>query len=280
MHLWGGSPRSEDLASSLLTIVTTSRWQGQSRAGLFDGSRRAKRRADAQKLETRLSRRVAQAPDGKDHGSARYSTSNGGVVTGQVRIRGDLRGERSLVARGVGLRAASKDSGLPPNPTVTRAACASVIWGTLEQQSAAVVGVLRAGTRTLRRTKGVGHGRAGWDSRLAWPVLTGKCASADAHRARLGTGLIGTACRRREPVVRRAAGDGEHRRGRGCCGARAGFPGLGTRALADEQSRTGGRNVLTERGTPGRATHSAWRSAPAGAPVRGEAGDATRARAG
>ncbi len=123
-------------------------------------SRSAKRRADEQKLDTRLSSRVEQAHDCKDHKSALYSKSGGCVVTVHVLIRGDLLGERSMVAMGVGLRSESKDSGLPPSPTATMAACARVILGTTEQKSAAVVVVMRAGLRKLRRTKEVGQGSA------------------------------------------------------------------------------------------------------------------------
>ena len=139
MNLWGGSPLSEDGTPIMLTIVKTSRGQGQSREGLFEGSRRAKRRADEQKLDTRLSSRVEQAPDCKDHGSALYSKSNGGVVTVHVLIRGDLRDGRLMIARGVGLRSGPKGSGLPPNPTAPLAACAGVMSRTFEQQSAAAI---------------------------------------------------------------------------------------------------------------------------------------------
>ena len=49
MNLWGGSPLSEDSTlTMLLTTITTSQWQGQSREGLSEGSRSAKRRADEQ----------------------------------------------------------------------------------------------------------------------------------------------------------------------------------------------------------------------------------------
>ena len=65
-----------------------------------------------------------------------------------------------MVAMGVGLRSESKDSGLPPSPTATMAACARVTLGTTEQKSAAVVVVMRAGLRKLRRTKEVGQGSA------------------------------------------------------------------------------------------------------------------------
>ena len=174
MNLWGVSPLSEDLTLTMLTIIKTSRRQGQHREGLSEGSLSAKRRADEQKLDTRLSSRVEQAQDCEGHESALYSKSSGCVVTVHVLIRGELLSERSLVATGVGLRSESKDSELPPNPTVTLAACAKVISRMNEQKSAAVVVVMRAGTRHLRRTKGVGQGSACWYSMLASPVLNGK----------------------------------------------------------------------------------------------------------
>ena len=66
------------------------------------------------------------------------------AVTVHVLIRGDLLDERSMVAMGVGLRSESKDSGLPPNPTVTMAACARVILGTIEQKSAEAIVMRRS----------------------------------------------------------------------------------------------------------------------------------------
>ena len=104
----------------------------------------AKRRADEQESDTRLSSRVEQAHDCEDHESALYSKSGGCVVTVHVLIRGDLLDERSMVAMGVGLRSESKDSGLPPNPTVTMAACARVILGTIEQKSAEAIVMRRS----------------------------------------------------------------------------------------------------------------------------------------
>ena len=174
MNLWGGSPLSEDLTSTMLTIVKTSQRQGQLREVVSKGSLSAKRRADEQESDTRLSSRVEQAHDCEDHESALYSKSGGCVVTVHVLIRGDLLGERSMVAMGVGLRSESKDSGLPPSPTAALAACAKVISRMIEQKSAAVVVVMRAGKRNLRRTKGVGQGSACWYSMLASPVLNGK----------------------------------------------------------------------------------------------------------
>ena len=151
MNLWGGSLLSEDLTSTMLTIVKTSRRQGQPREGVSEGSPSAKRRADEQKSDIRLSSRVEWAPDHEDHPFALYGKSGGCVVTVHVLIRGDLLGERSMVAMGVGLRTESKDSGLPPNPTVTMAACARVILGTIEQKSAAVVVAMRAGQRKIAK---------------------------------------------------------------------------------------------------------------------------------
>ena len=90
MNSWGVSPLSEDFESTMLTIVTTSRRQGQRCEGLSEGSLSAKRRADEQKLDTRLSSRVEQAQDCDDHESALYSKSGGCVVTVHVLIRGDL----------------------------------------------------------------------------------------------------------------------------------------------------------------------------------------------
>jgi hypothetical protein len=90
MNLWGVSPLSEDIELTMLTIVTTSLWQGQPREGLSEGSLSAKRRADEQKLDTRLSSRVEQAQDCEGHMSALHGKSSGCVVTVHVLIRGDL----------------------------------------------------------------------------------------------------------------------------------------------------------------------------------------------
>ena len=65
-------------------------------------------------------------------------------MTVHVLIRGDLLGERSMVAMGVGLRAGPKDPELPPNPSVTMAACASVILGAIEQKSAEAIVMRRS----------------------------------------------------------------------------------------------------------------------------------------
>ena len=90
MNLWGESPLSEDLKSTMLMIVTTSLWQGQHREGLSGGSLSAKQRADEQKLDTRLSSRVEQAQDCNGHQSALHGKSSGCVVIVHVLIRGDL----------------------------------------------------------------------------------------------------------------------------------------------------------------------------------------------
>ena len=87
MNLWGGSPLSEDLTSTMLTILKTSRRQGQHREGLSEGSLSAKRRADEQQSDTRLSSRVEQAHDCEDHESALYRKSGGCVVTVHVLIK-------------------------------------------------------------------------------------------------------------------------------------------------------------------------------------------------
>ena len=174
MNLWGESPLSEDLASTMLTILKTSRRQGQSREVLSEGSRSAKRRADEQKSDIRLSRRVEWAPRHEGHESARYGKSGGCVAIVHVLIRGALLNGRSMFVMGVGLRSASKDAGLPPHPKAPLAACAEVISRTSEQKSAAVVVVMRAGTRKLRRTKEVGQGSACSYSALASPALSGK----------------------------------------------------------------------------------------------------------
>ena len=91
MNLWGVSPLSEDIESIMLTIVTTSRRQGQYREVWSEGSLSAKRRADEQESDTRLSSRVEQAQDCNGHESALYSKSGGCVVIVHVLIRGDLR---------------------------------------------------------------------------------------------------------------------------------------------------------------------------------------------
>lgn len=90
MNLWGVSPLSEDIESTMLTIVTTSRGQGQYREVLSEGSLSAKRRADEQKLDTRLRSRAELAQDSKGHMSALYSKSSGCVATVHALIRGEL----------------------------------------------------------------------------------------------------------------------------------------------------------------------------------------------
>ena len=122
MDLWGESPLSEDSTLTMwLTPITTSRRQGQCCEVLSKGSRSAKRRADEQKSDTRLSRRVELAQDSKDHEFARYSKSGGGVVTVHVLIWGDLFDER-CEATGVGLRASAKALEHPPNPNAKHSA--------------------------------------------------------------------------------------------------------------------------------------------------------------
>ena len=100
MNLWGGSPLSEDSTLiMLLTPITTSRRQGQYCEVLSKGSLSAIRRADEQKSDIRLSRRVKLAQDSKDHEFARYSKSGGCVVTVHVLIWGDLQRVRFAVNR-------------------------------------------------------------------------------------------------------------------------------------------------------------------------------------
>lgn len=74
----------------MLTIVTTSRRQGQYREVLFEGSLSAKRRADEQESDTRLRSRVELAQDSEGRMSALCSKSGGCVATVHVLIRGDL----------------------------------------------------------------------------------------------------------------------------------------------------------------------------------------------
>jgi len=100
MDLWGASPLSEDSTlTMLLTPITTSRGQGRCCEVLSKGSLSAKRQADEQKSDTRLSRRVELAQDSKDHEFARYSKSGGCVVTVHVLIWGDLQRVRFAVNR-------------------------------------------------------------------------------------------------------------------------------------------------------------------------------------
>ena len=97
----------------MLTIVTTSRRQGAISRGIVRRqveapaqpafppsvavrSRSAKRRADEQKPDTRLSR-VEQAQDCDDRISALYGRSGGCVATVHVLIRGELFHLRSCV---------------------------------------------------------------------------------------------------------------------------------------------------------------------------------------
>ncbi len=118
MNLWGGSPLSEDSTLTMLTIITTSRRQGQYREVMSEGSRSAKRRADEQKLDIRLSSRVEWAHDHEGRESALHSKSGGCVVTVHVLIWGDLFSERCS-ATGAGLRAKAKALEHPPYPKAT-----------------------------------------------------------------------------------------------------------------------------------------------------------------
>ena len=90
MNLWGGSPLSEDDESRMVTIVTTRQRQGQLREGLSGGSPGPKRRADEQKLDTRLRSRAELAQDSEGRSFALYSKSSGCVAIVHVLIRGDL----------------------------------------------------------------------------------------------------------------------------------------------------------------------------------------------
>ncbi|QPK63944.1 hypothetical protein IVG45_02900 [Methylomonas sp. LL1] len=78
----------------MLAIITTSRGQRQDREGLSEGSLSAKRRADEQKSDIRLSSRVELAQDNEGHEFALYSKSGGCVVTVHVLIWGDLKRQR------------------------------------------------------------------------------------------------------------------------------------------------------------------------------------------
>ena len=97
MNLWGASPLSENSALIMLTIITTSRRQRQYREVLSEGSRSAKRRADEQKSDIRLSSRVKLAQDNEGHEFALHSKSGGGVVTVYVLIWGDLKRKRFIM---------------------------------------------------------------------------------------------------------------------------------------------------------------------------------------
>ena len=102
MNLWGASPLSENSTLTMLTIITTSRRQRQYREGLSEGSRNAKRRADEQKSDIRLSSRVELAHDNEGHEFALYSKSGGCVATVHVLIWGDLRRRRLRWGRAPG----------------------------------------------------------------------------------------------------------------------------------------------------------------------------------
>jgi|GEM_PF-5416483 len=94
MNLWGVSPLSENSTLIMLAIITTSRRQRQAREGLSEGSLSAKRRADEQKSDIRLSSRAELAHDNEGHEFALYSKSGGCVVTVHVLIWGDLKRQR------------------------------------------------------------------------------------------------------------------------------------------------------------------------------------------
>ena len=98
MNLWGASPLSENSTLIMLAIITTSRGQRQDREGLSEGSRSAKRRADEQKSDIRLSSRVELAHDNEGHEFALYSKSGGCVVTVHVLIWGDLKRQRFVMS--------------------------------------------------------------------------------------------------------------------------------------------------------------------------------------
>ena len=83
----------------MLTIITTSRRQAQHREVLYEGSWSEKRRADEQKSDTRLSRRVELAQDNEGHEFALHSKSGGWVVTVHALIWGDLKRIRLLECR-------------------------------------------------------------------------------------------------------------------------------------------------------------------------------------
>ncbi len=103
MNLWGVSPLSENSTLTMLTIITTSRRQRQSREGWSEGSLSAKRRADEQKSDIRLKQhRVEWAQDNEGREFALYSKSGGCVVTVHVLIWGDLQRRRRCRGRASG----------------------------------------------------------------------------------------------------------------------------------------------------------------------------------
>jgi len=79
---------------TMLSMITTSRRQGQDREALSEGSRSAKPRADEQKRDTRLSNRVELAQDNEDVEFELHSKFRSCVVTGHVLIGGDLNCKR------------------------------------------------------------------------------------------------------------------------------------------------------------------------------------------
>jgi hypothetical protein len=90
----GVSPLLENSTLIMLTIITTSQRQGQNREVLSEGSLSAKRRADEQKSDIRLSSRVKLAHDNEGREFALYSKSGGCVVTVHALIWGDLKRQR------------------------------------------------------------------------------------------------------------------------------------------------------------------------------------------
>lgn len=78
----------------MLTIVTTSRGQGQYREVLSGGSLSAKLRADGQKSHKRPSSRGELAPDNETHRFEEYGKCGSCAATVHVLIWGDLFNER------------------------------------------------------------------------------------------------------------------------------------------------------------------------------------------
>lgn len=81
----------------MLIIITPSRRQRQYCEVLSEGSRSAKRRADEQKSDIRLSSKVELAQDNEGRKFALYSKSGGCVVTVHAFIWGDLKRQRFIM---------------------------------------------------------------------------------------------------------------------------------------------------------------------------------------